>query len=224
MSMPFETVKIETKTLRQQIASQIRSAILTGLIKPGEKIVERELAAQFQVSLTVVREAIVQLEAEGVVVKRPNASTAIVQLSIRDILDIFAVRRELERYAFTEAARQITDDELQKLEQLHQAAAELAQQGDGDAYIQADLAWHQAVWKVAKNTFLEAALQRVIIPLFGFSYIQLASSAAFDLEEDIHSHEKLMDALRQKNPHKAEKAFEEAAEIWMGYALELEDE
>jgi DNA-binding GntR family transcriptional regulator len=215
---------LEQKTLRQQIVSQIRNALLRGLVKPGEKIVERELAAQFQVSLTVVREAIVQLEAEGIVVKRPNASTAIVQLSTRDILDIFAVRRELERYAFMEAARQMSDEEFHELETLHQQAIDLAQEGDGDAYIQADLAWHQAVWRVAKNSFLEAALQRVIIPLFGFSYIQLASSAAFDLEEDARSHEKLMDALHRKSPKEAEKAFAQAAEIWMSYALELEDE
>jgi DNA-binding GntR family transcriptional regulator len=220
--MLIETARIESKTLRQQIVSQIRDALLRGLVKPGEKIVERELAAQFNVSLTVVREAIVQLEAEGIVVKRPNASTAIVQLSTRDILDIFAVRRELERYAFMEAARQISDEEFHELEALHQQAVDVAKAGDGDAYVQADLAWHQAVWRVAKNSFLEAALQRVIIPLFGFSYIQLASSAAFDLQEDARSHEKLLDALRHKNPRQAEKAFAEAAEIWMEYALELD--
>jgi len=222
--MLFYAEKIETKTLRQQIAGQIREALLRGLIKPGEKIVERELAAQFDVSLTVIREAIVQLEAEGIVIKRPNASTAIVQLSTRDILDIFAVRRELERYAFMEAARQINDEEFHELETLHRQAVDLAKAADGDAYIQADLAWHQAVWRVAKNNFLEAALQRVIIPLFGFSYIQLASSEAFDLEEDARSHDKLMEAMRHKNPKEAEKAFAQAAEIWMNYALELEDE
>jgi DNA-binding GntR family transcriptional regulator len=215
--------KLEPKTLRQQIAAQIRDTLLRGLIKPGEKIVERELAAQFQVSLTVVREAIVQLEAEGIVVKRPNASTSIVQLSSQDILDIFAVRRELERYAFVEAARLISDDELESLEELHNQAIHLAKEGDADAYVQADLAWHQAVWKVTKNQFLETALQRVVIPLFGFTYIQLASSAGFDLEEDANSHGKLMEALRKKSPRQMQKAFAESAEMWMDYALEATD-
>lgn len=215
--------KIEPKTLRQQIAAQIRDTLLRGLIKPGEKIVERELAAQFQVSLTVVREAIVQLEAEGIVVKRPNASTAIVQLSSQDILDIFAVRRELERYAFVEAAHQISDEELQGLEELHNQAIELAKEGNADAYVQADLAWHQAIWRVTKNQYLQTALERVVIPLFGFTYIQLASSAGFDLEEDANSHGKLMDALRNKSPRQMQKAFAQSAEMWMDYALEATD-
>lgn len=221
--MLFYAEKIEPKTLRQQITAQIREALLRGQLHPGEKIVERELAAQFEVSLTVVREAIVQLEAEGIVIKRSNASTAIVQLSVRDILNIFAVRRELERYAFIEAARLISDEEFHELETLHHQAISLAKAGDADAYVQADLAWHQAVWHITRNSFLETALQRVIIPLFGFSYIQLASSAGFDLEEDAKSHGKLMEAMRHKNPKEAKTAFTQAAEIWMNYALEVED-
>ena len=218
--MQFYTEALEPKTLRQQITSQVRDSLLRGLIKPGEKIVERELAAQFQVSLTVVREAIVQLEAEGIVVKRPNASTSIVQLSSQDILDIFAVRRELERYTFMEAARQICDDELLVLEDLHNQAILLAKEDNAEAYVQADLAWHQAVWRITKNQFLETALQRVVIPLFGFTYIQLASSARFDLVEDVKSHDKLMDALRNKSPRQMQNAFEQSAELWMDYAFD----
>lgn len=221
--MLFYAEKIESKTLRQKIAAQIRDALLHGLLQPGEKIVERELAAQFQVSLTVVREAIVQLEAEGIVIKRPNASTAIVQLSTQDILDIFAVRRELERYAFVEAARLISDEEFLELETLRDQAIGLAKEGNATAYVQADLAWHQAVWNITKNSFLETALQRVVIPLFGFSYIQLAASAGFDLEEDARSHGKLMEALQNKSPGQMEKAFTQVAEIWMDYALKSTD-
>jgi DNA-binding GntR family transcriptional regulator len=221
--MLFCADQLEAKTLRQQIAAQIREALLRGALKPGEKIVERDLAAQFGVSLTVVREAIIQLETEGVIVKRANASTSVVQLSMREVLDIFAVRRELERYAFIEAARRISDKDCARLKRLHKEAVRQAKAGDSDAYIRADLAWHEAVWRITQNRFLETALQRAVIPLFGFSYIQFAAAESFDLTDDAKTHEPLLNALCEKNPQRAEQEFEKAVEVWMDYALELTD-
>ena len=218
--MAFSADKLQSKSLRQQVADQIRAALLSGSLQPGQKVVEREFAAQFGVSLTVVREAIVQLETEGVIVKKPNASTAIVQLSDRDILDIFAVRRELERYAFVEAARRITDEECDNLQALYEKALHFASVDDGEGYVQADLSWHRAVWRVTQNKFLESALQRAIIPLFGFSLIQLVMSEDFDLMKDARAHQDLMQALANKNPQQASEAFERAVETWMDYALE----
>jgi DNA-binding GntR family transcriptional regulator len=221
--MTFCVDKLQPKTLRQQIAAQIREALLRGALKPGEKIVERDLAAQFGVSLTVVREAIIQLETEGVIVKRANASTSVVQLSTQEVLDIFAVRRELERYAFIEAARRITDKECAKLKALHKDALKQAKAGDSDAYIRADLAWHEAVWRITENSFLETALQRAVIPLFGFSYIQFAAVDSFDLVGDAKTHEPLLRALCEKNPQLVEQEFEKSVDVWMDYALELTD-
>lgn len=221
--MPLLTDKLAAPTLRQQLATHIRNSVLRGALLPGEKIVERDLAAHFGTSLTVVREAIIQLETEGLIVKRPNASTAVVQLSAQDVLDIFAVRRELERYAVTEAARRITRPEFQMLEILHLDAVAIATSGDAEAYVQADLAWHQALWSVTKNAFLETALQSVVTRLFGFSYIQLASLPGFDLIEDAHSHRLVLDALQRNNAEAAAAAFALAVDTWMDYALAIGD-
>lgn len=222
--MPIVSEKLSSPTLRQQLATHIRDSVLRGALLPGEKIVERDLAARFGTSLTVVREAIVQLETEGLIVKRPNASTSIVELSAQDVFDIFAVRRELERYAMVEAARRASPEEAQMLELLHQAAVEAASEGDADAYVQADLAWHQAVWSIAKNSFLETALRGVVTRLFGFSYIQLASLPGFNLLEDAHSHRAVLTAIQNNDPNQAEAAFIAAVETWKDYALALENQ
>lgn len=221
--MLFCADKLQPKTLRQQIAAQIREALLGGALRPGEKIVERDLAAQFGVSLTVVREAVIQLETEGVIVKRANASTSVVQLSTQEVLDIFAVRRELERYAFIEAARLITDKECRNLRALHKDALRRAKAGDSASYIRADLAWHEAVWRISQNRFLESALQRAVIPLFGFSYFQFAAADSFDLAGDAKTHAPLLAALCEKNPQLVEQEFKNAVEVWMDYALDLTD-
>jgi DNA-binding GntR family transcriptional regulator len=219
--MAIYAEKLEAPTLRKQIADRIRASVLQGALKPGEKIVERDLAAQFGTSLTAVREAVIQLETEGLIIKRPNASTAVVQLSTQEVLDIFAVRRELERYAVVEAARRITDEECELLAELHEQAVSAAMADDASRYIQADLCWHQAIWRITRNSYLESALQRVIVRLFGFSYIQHA--AGFNLLEDAYSHRELLNTILQKDPQAAEAAFATVVETWMDYALSFSD-
>jgi len=67
--------KVSTSTLRQRTAERVRDAILDGSLPPGEKLVERELASQLVCSQATVREALVQLEAEGFITKTPNSAT-----------------------------------------------------------------------------------------------------------------------------------------------------
>ena len=214
ITMPFIAEKLPAATLRQQIASKIRDAVIRGQLKPGEKLVERRLAAQFGTSLTAVREALIQLESEGLITKRTNASTVIVELSDRDIAKIFAVRRVLESYAFAEAARRVTPEESRLLEALHADARNAAETQDADAYVQADLAWHQAVWRIAKNEFLDAALRQAVIPLFGFTSIRVAAVREFDLLQDADSHRALTEAIHRRDPLEAESAFAIAIQIW----------
>src|ERR1700682_2930262 len=96
--------KLPVVTLRQQIAEKIREAILRGDLKPGERIVERKLAAQFGASLTAIREALITLESEGFIDKKPNSSTFVMNLSFEDAEKILQLRRILEAYAFEEAS------------------------------------------------------------------------------------------------------------------------
>src|SRR6185295_16337380 len=108
MSVVFE--KLTNNTLRGRIAEQMRSAILNGSLAAGQRIVERTSAAEFGASLTSVREAIIQLESEGFITKKPNASTYVTQLSLPEAEKIFAVRRVLEEFAIQEAARLATPE------------------------------------------------------------------------------------------------------------------
>ena len=94
--MPLVTEKLTSATLRFQTSEKIRTGILRGSLKPGERLVERDLAEQLGTSLTVVREALVQLETEGFITKRPNSATHITQLSRSEIEQILVVRRVLE--------------------------------------------------------------------------------------------------------------------------------
>ena len=217
--MPLTSKKISTATLRQQIVQEVRQAILNGTLHPGERLVERNLAASLGTSLTAAREAMIQLESEGLITKRPNSTTHVTQLSPEEISQIFAVRRVLEEFAFVEAARHGTAQENSKLEQIHTKALRFAEAGDARAYIGQDLAWHEAVWRMAHNPFLYASLNRAILPLFGFSVIGVAMQEGFDLVEDARNHEPLLQAIAGHDVAATRRAYRAAAENWSVEAM-----
>jgi DNA-binding GntR family transcriptional regulator len=212
--MPLASKKISTATLRQQIVQEVRQAILNGTLHPGERLVERTLAASLGTSLTAAREAMIQLESEGLITKKPNSTTHVTQLSPEEISQIFAVRRVLEEFAFVEAARHGTTSENSKLEQIRTRALRFAESGDARAYIAQDLAWHEAVWRMAHNQFLYASLTRAILPLFGFSVIGVAMQEVFDLVEDARNHEPLLKAIAAHDVTTTRRAYRLAADNW----------
>jgi len=220
--MPLVTEKLTSATLRFQTSEKIRTGILRGALKPGERLVERDLAEQLGTSLTVVREALVQLETEGFITKRPNSATHITQLSRSEIEQILVVRRVLEGFAFEEAARRATSERIQLLETLHLQAVEAARASDCQGYIQADLLWHDAVWQTTENEALRGALRRLVLPLFGFSAIQVASREGFDLRQDAYSHLPVLEAIRKRDPVATKQAFDAAFDAWRGRLVDTE--
>lgn len=220
--MPLITEKLTSASLRFQTSEKIRTGILRGSLKPGERLVERELAEQLGTSLTVVREALVQLETEGFITKRPNSATYITQLSSGEIEQILVVRRVLEGFAFEEAARKATNERIAVLETLHRDAVEAARSSDYHAYIHADLLWHDAIWQTTANEALRATLRRLVLPLFGFSAIRVASREGFDLRQDAYSHLPLLEAIRKRDPEATRRAFEAGFDAWRAHLLEAE--
>ena len=221
--MPLAARKLVPSSLRQQIAQEIRQAILNRSLVPGERLVERELAARLGASLTVTREALIQLEMEGLITKKPNATTHVTQLSRQDVEQVFAVRRILERFAFQEAARNASPAQVQRLAELHARTKEVAATGDGCAYIGVDLQWHEAAWQAAGNQCLFETLKRVALPLFGFSAIRVAMQDGFDLMQDAMTHAPLMTAIQARDPEAAAVAFDRFVQVWETQSLDASD-
>jgi GntR family transcriptional regulator, trigonelline degradation regulator len=213
--MPLVARKLVPSSLRQQIAQEIRQAILNRSLAPGERLVERELAARLGASLSVTREALIQLEMEGLIIKKPNATTHVTQLSREDVEQVFAVRRILERFAFQEAARKASAAHIQRLVELHEKAKEAA--------TAVDFQWHEAVWQAAGNQCLLETLKRVALPLFGFSAIRVATQEGFDLMHDTMTHAPLLKAIQARNPEAAAIAFDGFVTIWERQSLDASD-
>lgn len=218
--MPIAKGKVQAITLRHQIASQIRKAILDGSLHPGERVVERALALQLGASVTAVREAVIQLESEGLITKKSNTATNITELTEREIRQTFAVRSTLERMAVAEAADHATPAAIRRLRELHDLATAAANRRDRRVYVQRDFAWHEAVWAASENEVLEHTLRRVARPLFGFSIIQVVSEPSFDLAEDARSHTPILEAIARQDREQAVAAFERAIYLWTTHVRE----
>src|SRR3954447_22937229 len=99
-------------TLRERILETIRDAILTGTLRPGEKVAEPELAERFGISRTPIREAFRQLESEGYLTVIPRKGAVVVSFSEKDIEEFYAIKSILEGYAAKRACDKMTDREI----------------------------------------------------------------------------------------------------------------
>ncbi len=218
--MPIAKAQVQSITLRHQIVARIREAILNGSLGPGERVVERALAIELGASVTAVREALIQLESEGLITKRSNTTTNITSLTRGEISQTFAVRRTLERLAVAEAAHRATVADVRQLRRLHELASRAAANRDPQLYVQRDFTWHCAVWQASGNEVLVNTLRRLVLPLFGFSIIQAVSHPGFDLLEDARLHKPILEAIARNHAAAAVEAFEVGNRTWNMQALE----
>jgi DNA-binding GntR family transcriptional regulator len=165
-------------------------------------------------SVTAVREAIIQLEAEGLITKRTNTTTNITVLSADEIAQIFVVREALERVAVIEAARRASAKDVLQLRALFATMMEAARAKSSRLYVQRDFAWHDAVWSIAGNEVLRSTLRRIVLPLFGLSSVRVVAQKNYNLIEDSKLHASILDAIARNDMEGAASAFERGMAEW----------
>jgi DNA-binding GntR family transcriptional regulator len=128
----------------QRVARNLREAIADGRLKPGAPIRQETIAREFGTSRIPVREALRQLESEGLVVIRPNSGARVALLDFDECVEIYKIRERLEPLAFAESSVNLTEE---KLEDVRRLAVELEQlTSDHDAWLAADRRLHVAFY------------------------------------------------------------------------------
>ncbi|MBP0445101.1 GntR family transcriptional regulator [Roseomonas sp. SSH11] len=144
------------------MASRTRSALLRaieqdldeGRLKPGDSLDEQGLASRFEVSRTPAREALLYLEAKGVVRMVPRRGAVVQDLTPTLALGMVELLTALESEAAGLAARRMVMAERQVLQQQHEAARQMAQQLDSEAYMRANSMFHNAIYEGSRNAVL----------------------------------------------------------------------
>ena len=145
-------------SLRERVSAHLRDAITSGLLRPGEKLKERELCERLAISRPSLREALRSLEAEHLIVNIPNKGPEVARLTLREAKDLYAMRRLLESFAaraFTELA---TDEQVQALEATTQKLAAAALSGVGADVIGAKTEFYSVLLSGCGNSLVQETL------------------------------------------------------------------
>lgn len=145
-------------TLRELMFRQLRRKILGGSYARGEKLIEEEIADQYKVSRTPVREAFRKLELEGLVQYLPRRGVVVTGLSPKDMDEIYATREVLEGLAARLAAEHATDTEIEELRQLLVEMNEASTSGDFPRSAKIHTRFNEVLYRLSRNSRLQAIL------------------------------------------------------------------
>ncbi len=148
-------------TLENKAYEFIKSAIFSMKLRPGQPLVDNELAERLQVSRTPIREALRRLETEGLVVHEPHRGWAVYSLTLDDIHQIFDLKEALEGLAARRAAERMNEEDAHELLQVVERMEEASRSGDRDAWMALDVQYHDIIFRVAGNQRLEQIISNL---------------------------------------------------------------
>lgn len=196
---------------RDAVLSQLRNAILTNRLKPGERIREVQLAKDLGVSRPTLREAIYQLIHEGLLVQEPHKGVTVAEIDAATITDIAVVRAALETIAAKAIATDKDDSVRERLRQVWITYDEAAASGDTVRENEAHMELHRTVWMASHNSMLER-----IWPIVSAS-VNLALStdiaARQDTERNRRMHRELVEAILHNRQRRIVSAVREHIQI-----------
>jgi DNA-binding GntR family transcriptional regulator len=197
-----------TTTVRAQAAGELRDRILTGRLQPGDRLDLDRLSAEFGVSRTPLREALLELSYEGLVEITPRSGMAVVGITPQDAVDNFAILAALAGKAAELATARVTPAELAELEELADAI-----EGSDDV-VAANRRFHRALNLAARSPRLFTHLRQAVRVVPG-NYFELFPEAELRSKQE---HAALLGAMRRGDAAEA-RALAEAHVLSAGEAL-----
>ncbi|HEY0265175.1 MAG TPA: GntR family transcriptional regulator, partial [Rhizomicrobium sp.] len=157
-------------TLRAHVVKMLSADILAGKYKPGDRLNESQIARELNISRIPVREALSQLQEQGLVQNRERRGMFVTNIGPEEVLQISSLRIILETEALHLAAARMTPEILAQLEKL------MTQMDAWDGTLleaaALDLEFHRALWKAAGNPYLDRALNSLMVPLFAHKTLE----------------------------------------------------
>jgi len=199
-------MRTETRTRAEEIRLRLADDIVCGRLAPGIALEEEELARQFGVSRTPVREAIRQLEAIGLAVARPHRGAVVAPITGERLDEMFAVLGELEAVCARECATRMTGGERSALSALHERMRRAVRDGELEAYAGLNDSFHDAIGNGSSNGFLTDLTLSVRARLQPFRKAQFYASLE-RLSQSWAEHDRVVTAILQGSGPAAENAM-----------------
>ena len=190
-------------TIRGQVYELLKEGICAGEYQPGQWLQEGELAEQFSVSRSPVREALRRLAADGLVVEVPNKGVFVREFTPKDIEEIFDLRVMMESYAIDKITEHLTEEMASQLYGCLEELKSAWNLRNLPAYIEADTQLHDLIIAFSGNSFLVIAYERVHIMIQQFRSFSLLGQKRFD--ESMEEHQSIVDNIVQRRPEEAKR-------------------
>jgi DNA-binding GntR family transcriptional regulator len=201
------------------VYESLRDAIINQVLKPGERLMETELAEEMGVSRTPVREAIRKLEQEGYVVMIPRKGAYVAGLSIKDIHEVFEIRGALESLAAGLAAERATQEEIEEMERNIVLEASHFESSDLIKTIEVDTKFHELIFRASKNDRLLGMISnlREQVQRFRTTTLAVSGRMKFALEE----HRRIVEAIAARDVQLAQQMAKDHIESAENALLEV---
>jgi len=179
---------------KDRVVLAIREAIVSGKMQPGDAIVEGRVARQLGVGQPLVREALIDLEHQGFVQRVPYKGTSVTKLGAAEVEQIQDLRIELESLVVERARVRVSPADIKEMREIVDSMRQAAAKKDLARFNEHDLAFHRALWQLAGNRYLADALERAVVPLLTFFYLQSGHVSEAHVQS-VRDHEDIVEAL-----------------------------
>ncbi len=196
--------KVFTKA-SDKIRMEIENSIKDGVLLPGDSIEEAELASQYDVSRTPIREALIQLQAQGLVTSLPRGGMIVAKMDLQQLLSLWELLAELEGIAVRLACERMTADELDAVVRLHEQSEQFAEADDFAGWQEINLQFHELIYRATRNPFLRQEVLRMRTRT-GY-YRKHAFGSLGDIKASFEQHRQIVEAFKIRDTEAASHAM-----------------
>lgn len=220
---------LSLQTAPQAAAQALREAIISGELKGGDRVLEQKWSSRLGIGQPTLREALRELEHQGLLRKIPQRGTYVAELSPDDYRRILEVRIPLESVAIARAAKRLTPESEKELTDIVMTMAGTGKDIDVKNFHDCDVLFHRKIWELAGNEYLQDFLETITFRLFVFSIVGRWPDTPNAMSERIaavQQHLGILEGIRTGNSQLARQAYvKHTVQYWNAqYGLDLNEE
>ncbi len=204
MGERFQIEMDEFLPLRDVVFNTLRKAILTGRLKPGERLMEVHLAKQLGVSRTPIREAIRKLELEGLVTMVPRRGAEVAGITEKSLRDVLEVRRALDVLSVELACERITEEGIGRLFQACRVFEAATKEKDAAVIAKADVALHDIIVEAAGNQRLRQLVNNLAEQMYRYRFVYIQEESQHDML--VAEHKEIYESIASRDKQRGAKA------------------
>lgn len=204
---PFALTPVRYRNMAEQIATALRQAIAVGKLRPGTRLLEVQIAREMGTSRAPLREALILLEREGLVVRQPNRGTFVADLTEELVREVASLRGVLEGFAASLAVKRLTPADFERLEKILREMSAAARRGEFPRMVEWDYQFHEYIMRASGHRLLYetwVGMDRKIR-----IYLAATNLMYRDMKSVVDGHMPILEALRRRDPQRASRVMAE---------------